>query len=232
MAKLRAMCAAEAEAIKRAAAALQDVGSQIEIRDRNNIETRRMQEHLQRENALLERQNMDLMRSHGACAKALCTSDPPEQTPAMGLAWLLLPFFPTNGIPQAAVEVEDVMLEHKRKLAVQLFHTYDVDSNGVLDIEEFLRFMEEFDPRLRPEGAQQFFEVLGSGDGTITEEGFVKWIQIMFGESLPDDVFVEGMQEFLDAAQDRNTTLAEKRAHYTAHHTPQMAGGDLFGDRL
>ena len=82
---------------------------------------------------------MDLMRSHGACAKALCTSDPPEQTPAMGLAWLLLPFFPTNGIPQvsfildcleiaagsriltvssvlqAAVEVEDVMLEHKRK---------------------------------------------------------------------------------------------------------------------
>ena len=41
MAKLRAMCAAEAEAIKRAAAALQDVGSQIEIRDRNNIETRR-----------------------------------------------------------------------------------------------------------------------------------------------------------------------------------------------
>jgi len=115
VAKLRAMCAAEAEAIKRAAAALQDVGSQIEIRDRNNIESRRMQEHLQRENALLERQNMDLMRSHGACAKALCTSDPPEQTPAMGLAWLLLPFFPTNGIPQAAVEVEDVMLEHKRK---------------------------------------------------------------------------------------------------------------------
>merc|ERR1711904_275905 len=107
------------------------------------------------------------------------------------------------------------MAEKKKRLANELFRAYDKDNSESLDIDEFLMFMEDFDPRIQPEGVRDFFECLGAENGLISKETFIRWIQIMFGQ-LPDDVFNGGMKEFLEGAKHSNVSVEQRKEAFRA----------------
>merc|ERR1712232_84023 len=94
----------------------------------------------------------------------------------------------------------DPSAANRRKWCSELFHAYDKDKSGAIDVEEFLVIMQAMDDSVQMADVEQTFRMVGAKE-SLDKEQFWEWCVNLFGD-LDDYEFTEQMQDLILASGD------------------------------